>query len=931
MKTKRFISLVTVFAMCISIFANFSFTAAAEQTTYSVDFSKLVGVTLTDNMELEPQYKGKTIFWGNLAYEGTSADATGITLGSNDSKNENYSAATANGAYLKVIAPADGAVKVKTTKSYVFIDKSRDTSYGAINKTYSVKKGQELVVTTRFSGSVISELSFTPDPVSTDGYDEKTEAGVTSLVNVPVEHNDMPLVVFLTGEGGRGDGDAAQLADAKKLFDNESVNGKAILAAPQTEDPVWNKTKLEGYIDALKTEYKPSSVTVIGLEEDAPICYELAADDKADKIAVVNGDKVTLTQDQITAIKEKKIWIFAQASLDTDYAADIRKTVNALQSAQAEVRYTEYPMPVKGLSETVSNDIAASDWIFSNDADRKTVDLVLFAGQSNMAGRGEYDEATPCVAGHGYEYHPVTEPGTLTTVSEPFGKYENNTAIHDAGGDGKDRRAGDMVSAFMESYYAVSGVPIVGVQASRGGTESKWWYQTTDTANNKTPKDEAIARYNEAKQYLEESGYTIGKTFMVWCQGETDADSNRGAETWKNNVTRLFADLKANTPITDMFMVRIGHCRSGNDLDAVKDPRYKEINLAGKELADNNTDITAVASLYTDEYLAQMRDNYHYYQPVYNSVGTIAGNNTAYTLYNKGEWTDYPEPEDEKPIEVTGTFEITSSAAEIDITALKTYGADTFRVYKPDKSYVDVKAEGGKVVNPTSGEVTVVPIYRFNYTSETIAGYTDAKAAYTAEAGYGINGSVTCDTNGAKPDSGTLRVMLPEGSYDMNILRKGGARADVYNDSIQIINNTTAAEGGNNHRGSSYGLMYAPQIFISDGSADITIGNTSGTSERIASMEIVKVPDKYKKPIIWVAGDSESANYYPIDANGDDLNSNEFKITGFGMQLPKFLSDKYKVANWGQPSATVKTWYDECFEAVNYRMEEGDTIIVDFG
>ena len=37
------------------------------------------------------------------------------------------------------------------------------------------------------------------------------------------------------------------------------------------------------------------------------------------------------------------------------------------------------------------------------------------------------------------------------------------------------------------------------------------------------------------------------------CQGETDADSNRGAATWKNNVTKLFADLKANTPITDML------------------------------------------------------------------------------------------------------------------------------------------------------------------------------------------------------------------------------------------------------------------------------------------------------------------------------------------------------------------------------------------
>lgn len=178
-------------------------------------------------------------------------------------------------------------------------------------------------------------------------------------------------------------------------------------------------------------------------------------------------------------------------------------------------------------------------WVFAG----YTVDLCLFAGQSNMAGRGEYDEAVKCQAGHGYEYHSVTEPGVLSTVSEPFGKYENNDNVNDNSGSGADRRSGDMVSAFMESYYSVSGVPIVGVQCSRGGTESGWW-------NNSARMTEAAARYNEAKEYLEANGYTIGKKFMVWCQGCTDADNNRSIETYKSNTKSVFNTLKSSTGLT---------------------------------------------------------------------------------------------------------------------------------------------------------------------------------------------------------------------------------------------------------------------------------------------------------------------------------------------------------------------------------------------
>ncbi|MBQ2664893.1 MAG: hypothetical protein IJG16_12220, partial [Clostridia bacterium] len=481
-----------------------------------------------------------------------------------------------------------------------------------------------------------------------------------------------------------------------------------------------------------------------------------------------------------------------------------------------------------------------------------------------------------------------------------------------------------MISSFIESYYQTSGVPLVGVKAARGGTDTNYW-----TASER--KTEAVARYNEAKKFLEDSGYTIGKQFMVWCQGESDGDKGRSDSAHTSKLSEIFGYMKDGTTLTDMFIVRIGHCRSGSEIDPVSDPIYKRLNLAQKAFADETANVTAVASLYTDEYLALMRDNYHYYQPAYNSVGTVAGNNTAVTLYNKGIWTNYPEPTEDVVEELDGIFEKTSSDAEITVSDMTSYGADTFRVYKADKSYVDIKTSDGKIANPTgNAEVTVVPVYRFNYASAAKDGYTSARSAYTKETGYGTYGSVTLDENGALPSSGSLRVSLPNGRYDINVQRAGGTRFNVYNDGYRITTN----EGINTmpqNRGNESALMYAPQVLNEDQTIDITVSGTNG-SPRISELEIVRVPDKYKKSVVWIAGDSESANYYPQNADGDDLASNKIMRTGFGMMLPKFLNGgKYKLANLGEPSATIKTWSDGNLDSVLHNIDSGDTIIVDFG
>ena len=103
-----------------------------------------------------------------------------------------------------------------------------------------------------------------------------------------------------------------------------------------------------------------------------------------------------------------------------------------------------------------------------------------------------------------------------------------------------------------------------------------------------------------------------------------------------------------------------------------------------------------------------------------------------------------------------------------------------------------------KVENPTvTDEVTVVPVYRFNYTNAAMDGYVTATDTFSEAAGYGLMEGQSYSTNadGSLPKgAAALHVVLPVGSYDMNILRKGGTRADVYNDGIQIINNSTAAE-----------------------------------------------------------------------------------------------------------------------------------------
>lgn len=252
------------------------------------------------------------------------------------------------------------------------------------------------------------------------------------------------------------------------------------------------------------------------------------------------------------------------------------------------------------------------------------VDLILFAGQSNMAGRGEASQAPVPDPGMGWEYRPITAPGRLLPIREPVGKDENR-----AGGiDDGDHKTGGLVSAFVCEYHARTGRQVAVVSASQGGTTSAQWAQTLAR--------DAAGRLKAARACLHAQGLVPEHTFVVWCQGESDGDHGVSAERYMANFDAVWARLRA-AGAEHCFVISIGHFNllrypegmyglSGEQLD----DRYGVIRSAQHELGRTRPDVSIAGSL--EACLPLMKDEFHYYQAAYNAAGAKAAVSVAQVL-----------------------------------------------------------------------------------------------------------------------------------------------------------------------------------------------------------------------------------------------------------------------------------------------------------
>lgn len=247
----------------------------------------------------------------------------------------------------------------------------------------------------------------------------------------------------------------------------------------------------------------------------------------------------------------------------------------------------------------------------------RTFDLFMFMGQSNMAGRGISTKRWPqrppkLTEGAGYEYRAVSAPDKLYPIEEPFGVGENNPA-----GICEDNKTGSMVTSFVNTYYSVSGVPIIGVSASKGGSCIAHWSPGSAFLL------DAVSRLRAADDFLAEKGYPVRCRFMLWCQGETDGDLGTGGAQYKASFKEMLDVMEAEG-IEKCFLIRIGRYNGSGSQD------YTGIMQAQEEIAQEDERVLLVSRSFAGmKAEGLMKDDFHYVQEGYNRVGEEAGKNAG--------------------------------------------------------------------------------------------------------------------------------------------------------------------------------------------------------------------------------------------------------------------------------------------------------------
>lgn len=271
----------------------------------------------------------------------------------------------------------------------------------------------------------------------------------------------------------------------------------------------------------------------------------------------------------------------------------------------------------------------------SEDTDKVIVDLIIFAGQSNMSGfGGNPAQAPPLTEGAGGEFRAISNPTSLYTITEPFGFYENTPIMNDMLGKG-----GTLVTSFVNAFYEETGIPVVAVSASKCGTSSNYW------ASEAVCK-EVIMRYRTAYDWLNANGYQVKNKFIVFLQGENDVIENVTLEQYLTNMN-TFSTTLYNQGIDKFFMIRVGRKRSDATLfDGIIETQTK--------LCQNDPRFVLASTVLNAYQEKDMVDEYHYTQQVLNDVGEDAGKNVGYfaNTWKEPEMYDYKYQNQYVPKEV---------------------------------------------------------------------------------------------------------------------------------------------------------------------------------------------------------------------------------------------------------------------------------------
>lgn len=322
--------------------------------------------------------------------------------------------------------------------------------------------------------------------------------------------------------------------------------------------------------------------------------------------AFANSNVPDLFKDYSVAFGKQNSPIRADFVNGKDISIKSKVLENSNSIKETNVRITD---EVNGLNTRIDS-IVTSGGVGDN-----SVDVVLFMGQSNMAGRGVASEAPIVPKDTAYEFRAISDPTKLYQIVEPFGFNEDNpNGIND-----RKMKTGSMISSLVNEYYKYTGRKIVAISASEGGTFIGTW------TSNKFLND-LKNRLESTLNYLQSQNIKVKDIFMVWCQGESDESTPK--DDYKTKFNKIWSYMKDTLNVSKCFLVRIGYFNESNTPN-----KYSSIIEAQREICEYSDDVILVSTRFDSmQSEGLMKDEFHYKQEGYNLTGTDAGRNIAYYL-----------------------------------------------------------------------------------------------------------------------------------------------------------------------------------------------------------------------------------------------------------------------------------------------------------
>lgn len=218
------------------------------------------------------------------------------------------------------------------------------------------------------------------------------------------------------------------------------------------------------------------------------------------------------------------------------------------------------------------------------------MDVIIFCGQSNMQGT---TESRPIIKPVKNAWEFILMGGRFNPLNHPVGETfadENDSWLFEACG-----KNGSLVVDFMKEYVKRRGESVA-VHVARGDTTIAEWQKGTKRYELALMKIKSCLSKLEGK---------VGKIYLVYLQGESDAYKETAKEDYKKLLIKFKNDLKEEVKIEKFGIIKVGYFAS--EVTMMKaNGRQKNIELderimsAQEEVVKEDSDFTMLTRVCTE-------------------------------------------------------------------------------------------------------------------------------------------------------------------------------------------------------------------------------------------------------------------------------------------------------------------------------------------